>query len=235
MLSYDLVLVRTDGFNPNWSVYYQYSGPPLISSSSGFRGLTCVPNPNGQGTMLIAGIESSAAAIYAIPLDGSNPTIELNTSNFLASQLGTWIGYGIPAYNSMALDPQASTPGCPTYLIGLGLVSAAEYKGYIPSPLYLIRHCNGTYGYRNIDDTSISRYSLRSDSNSELKCILNFLAILEELSIQEDMTLTESQHTIQIGSIGGPQMTNPPAGRREQRVSDGLCYDPAAEPSRKRR
>jgi hypothetical protein len=54
---YDAIAVRTDGANPSWRLYYQYTGPTLPGSSSGFRGLTCVPNLNGAGSMLIAGLE----------------------------------------------------------------------------------------------------------------------------------------------------------------------------------
>jgi hypothetical protein len=78
--------------------HHTASGPPLNSASSGFRGLTCVPNLNGSGSMLIAALEGPGD-IYDIPLDGSQPTIELHTANFIASQLGVWVGYDIAAYN----------------------------------------------------------------------------------------------------------------------------------------
>jgi hypothetical protein len=84
---YDAVFVRTDGVTPSWRMFYQYSGPPLNSASCGFRGLTCVPNLNGAGSMLIAALEGPGD-VYDITLDGSQPTIELHTANFIASQLG---------------------------------------------------------------------------------------------------------------------------------------------------
>ena len=56
---YDAIVVRTDGANPSWRIFYQYSGPALNSNSSGFRGLTCVPNLNGSGSMLIAALEGT--------------------------------------------------------------------------------------------------------------------------------------------------------------------------------
>jgi hypothetical protein len=157
---YDAIVVRTDGANPSWKKFYQYSGPALNSASSGFRGLTCVPNLNGAGSMLIAALEDYSIDIYDIPLNGSPPTIELHTANYLSSQLGTWVGYGIPAYNNMIVYPQAGTPSCPTLLIGLGLVYAQQvanaYENYYPTPLYLVRHCNGAYGLRTIVDPSIT-------------------------------------------------------------------------------
>ena len=103
---YDTIVVRTDGPNPSWQMFYQYSGPALPSASSGFRGLTCVPNLNGSGSMLIAALEGPGD-IYDIPLDGSQPTIELNTSNYLSTRLATWVGYVIGAYNNMIVYPQS--------------------------------------------------------------------------------------------------------------------------------
>ena len=152
-------VVRTDGTNPSWQTFYQYSGPALPSQSSGFRGLTCVPNLNGAGSMLIAALESNSIDIYDIPLDGSQPTIELYTSNYLATQLGAWVGYGIAAYNNMIVYPQSGAPSCPDLLIGLSVVVTAQYvnayEGWYPTALYLVRHCNGAYGLQTIIDPSV--------------------------------------------------------------------------------
>jgi hypothetical protein len=158
---YDAILVRTDGANPSWQIFYQYSGPALPSLSSGFRGLTCVPNLNGVGSMLITGLEGDSPDIYDIPLDGSQPTIELHTANYIASQLDTWVGYGIAAYNNMIVYPQSGSTICPDLLIGFGVLGTANYanayEGYYPTALFIVRHCNGSYGYlRTIVDPSIS-------------------------------------------------------------------------------
>jgi len=156
---YDAVAVRTDGTNPRWQIFYQYSGPPLNSASSGFRGLTCVPNLNGSGSMLIASLEGDSPDIYEFPLDGSEPSIELHTANYLATQLGTSVGYGIAAYNDMIVYPQSGTTGCPDLLIGLSIVTsnyANAYEKYYPTPSFLIRHCNGSYDFRTIVDPSIT-------------------------------------------------------------------------------
>ena len=147
---YDAILVRTDGANPSWQIFYKYSGPALPSTTSGFRGLTCVPNLNGSGSMLIAALESDSTDIYDFPLDGSQPTIELYTSNFLSSQLGTWVGYGIAAYNDMIVYPQSGSTSCPDLLIGLSVLARrnmqTHYENLYPTALFLIRHCNGSYG-----------------------------------------------------------------------------------------
>jgi hypothetical protein len=144
---YDAVMVRTDGASPSWQTFYQYSGPALPSSSSGFRGLTCVPNLNGSGSMLIASLEGNAD-IYDIPLDGSPPTIEFNTTNYLAAQLGAWVDYAIVAYNNMIVYPGSGTTSCPTLLMGVSGVAPSypnAYEGYPPTASFLVRYCNGTY------------------------------------------------------------------------------------------
>ena len=122
---YDAIVVRTDGTSPSWSIFHRYAGPALPSLSSGYRGLTCVPNLNGSGSMLIASLEGPGD-IYDIPVNGSQPTIELNTSNYLSSQLGTWIGNVIAAYNSMIVYPQSGSTGCPDLLIGLNVYAGQQ-------------------------------------------------------------------------------------------------------------
>jgi hypothetical protein len=156
---YDAILVRTDGRSPSWEKFYQYSGPALPSASSGFRGLTCVPNIHGAGSLLIAALEGDSADIYDIPLDRSPPTIELHTSNFLSTKLGTWVGYGIAAYNDMVVDPHSGTSNCPTLLIGLNVYAGEfsnAYQGFYPTASYLVRHCNAAYGFHTIADPSIT-------------------------------------------------------------------------------
>ena len=79
---YDAIVVRADGPNPSWSVLSRYSGTPG-PGTSGFRGLTCVPNLHGSGSMLIASLEGQN--IYEIALDGSIPTVELYMDNHIAT------------------------------------------------------------------------------------------------------------------------------------------------------
>ena len=156
---YDAIVVRTDGANPSWQTFYQYSGPALSSFSSGFRGLTCVPNLNGSGSMLIAAWRATRLISTNIPLDGSQPSIELHTANYLATRLGTWVGYGIAAYNDMIVYPQSGSTSCPDLLISLSVVTAQyvnAYENYYPTPSFLVRHCNGVYGLRTIVAPSIT-------------------------------------------------------------------------------
>jgi hypothetical protein len=60
----------------------------------------------------------------------------------------------------MIVYPQSGSTRCPDLLIGLGVVNTAnyanDYEGLYPTPSFLIRHCNGVYGYRTIVDPSIT-------------------------------------------------------------------------------
>ena len=156
---YDAIVVRTDGTNPSWKIFYQYSGPALPSRSSGFRGLTCVPNLNGSGSMLIAALEGNGD-IYDIPLDGSQPTIELYTSNFLSTQLGDMGRVRHPRIQQYDRLPSIRSTSCPDLLIGLDSSTRGaiqmHMRGYYPTASFLIRHCNGAYGFRTIVDPSIT-------------------------------------------------------------------------------
>jgi hypothetical protein len=158
---YDAIVVRRDGASPSWSILRRYTGPAIPPGSSGFRGLTSVPNLHGSGSMLIASLEGPGD-IYEFPLDGSQPTVELYMSNYLATQLGTWVSYVTAAYTNMVVYPYSGTTSCPDLLIGLGLIATPNYAqvvqgGFYPNALYFVRHCNGTYDpIQNIADPSIT-------------------------------------------------------------------------------
>ena len=80
--------------------------------------------------------------------------------NYLGTQLGTLVAYVISAYNNMIVYPRSRSTSCPDLLIGLGVINAAnyanDYEGLYPTPSFLIRHCNGSYGFRTIIDPSIT-------------------------------------------------------------------------------
>jgi hypothetical protein len=158
--NYNTVMVRNDGPTPSWQTIYQ-SPTTLPAVSSGFRGLTCVPNTSGPGDMLITALEDDPLQIYAIQLAPSySGAVEFDVSDFLTSSLGTQVGYGIGAYNDMLADPYSTGPdGCPDRLIGL-LATAPNFTGAYgiayPSAMFLVRHCDATYELRVIADPRIS-------------------------------------------------------------------------------
>lgn len=65
-----------------------------------------MPNLNGAGSMLIASLEGNGD-ICDIPLDGSQPTNELYTTNFLATRLGASDPLGIEG--EMEFDDRRNT------------------------------------------------------------------------------------------------------------------------------
>ena len=163
---WDQVVVRTDGASPSWSVFAPYTGPTLPNGTSGLRGLTCVPNTYGSGSMLIASMEGPGD-VYEFPLDGSAPSIELHMTNYLATELGTWINYSTAAFNNMVAYPNSGTASCPDLMLGVGyIVVTSSYAGayhgkrnyYYPKASLIIRHCNGAYAMamRTVNDPSKS-------------------------------------------------------------------------------
>ena len=103
---FDQLWERRDAPSPSWTQIYRYPNRyPLEASStwSGFRGLTCVENPNGAGDVLIASLEGPGD-IYKFPTYSTiqlvTPTIELHMNNWLGSQLGYWVSYSHGAWNN---------------------------------------------------------------------------------------------------------------------------------------
>jgi hypothetical protein len=156
---FNTIVMRTDGANPSWSLSYTYpGGASLPNGTSGFRGLTCVAQPTGRGYMLISALEGTGD-IYAFQLnDMANPAIELNTLNYLSTQIGTATWNVIAAYNDMIAYPGSGTQGHPDLIIGLGIINAPNYPfawGHLyPNPTFLVRHANGTYDFQPITPPS---------------------------------------------------------------------------------
>ena len=79
----DQLWERRDGPSPSWTRIYRYPKEATYNLS-GFRGLTCVANPNGTGNVLIASLEGPRD-IYKFPIYPTiqpvTPTIELHMNN----------------------------------------------------------------------------------------------------------------------------------------------------------
>jgi hypothetical protein len=135
-----------DGLNPSWQKVYEYPGAQ--DSASGMRGLTAIPNPKGNGEVMLMGLEGlSAKIMYFDPSDNS-VTTELDMDTFFKEQWGAdwdkakqnnW-NYVFPVLDAVTpvTDPQTSEH---TLLLGL-------YATKPSKPLaswYLIRHSNASY------------------------------------------------------------------------------------------
>jgi hypothetical protein len=144
---------RKDGPSPSWTLIYRYPKEATYNWS-GFRGLTCVSNPNGAGDVLIASLEGPGD-IYRFPIYSTiqavTPTIELHMNNWLGSQLGYLVSYSTGAWNNtMPVDTGYGSPGCSDRFVNVGDLAASNYPtpyqtDTYPYAIYTIRHCNGSY------------------------------------------------------------------------------------------
>jgi len=90
---------RIDGPTPQWEKVYTIPHP-LVVPSSGFRGLSTVPDPNGSGEVLLAALEGDLCRVVRIdPNDGFRETLELDVIDFLHQQWGTRPTYAVAAYD----------------------------------------------------------------------------------------------------------------------------------------
>lgn len=106
---------RVDGVNPTWTLFWELPGADMpVSSASGLRGLTAVPNPNGAGQSLLLGEESEGPAIWRVNINGTGCTSSTNTCGTIEQEMigltnakfgcsPPCTGYQIPAYNSPLL------------------------------------------------------------------------------------------------------------------------------------
>lgn len=140
---------RIDGPSPRWERVYTIP-VPLIVPSSGFRGLTTVPNPDGPGEVLLAALEGDRCRIVRIdPGDHFRETLELDVLDFLAAHWGERPTYAVAAYDDFTPvdDPQG---GERRLLCGLGATYSTQLDthpadAWVRDAWYLIRHPHGRH------------------------------------------------------------------------------------------
>jgi poly(A) polymerase len=154
---------RIDGPTPTWEKVYEYT-PPLgdkpswQGGSSGIRGLTAIPNPAGDGEVLlmaleglaIAGYSGNAKIMYLNPSDNNSVTTELDLDAFLREQFkerwSTKWYYVITAYNDMV---QVTDPKTGEDLLMLGGVDVeitpSSFNADNSASWYLVRHADSSY------------------------------------------------------------------------------------------
>lgn len=148
---------RIDGPSPSWERVYTIPFP-LIAPSSGFRGLTTVPNPDGPGEVLLAALEGDHCRIVRIaPNDGFRETLELDVLDFLADQWGTRPTYAVAAYDDFT-PVHDSRDGESVLLCGLGATYSTRLDthpadAWVNDAWYLVRHSHGAhYTLRRVED-----------------------------------------------------------------------------------
>ncbi|HWM95352.1 MAG TPA: hypothetical protein VN493_31655 [Thermoanaerobaculia bacterium] len=146
---------RVDGRSPRWEKVYTIEGP-IPRGSVGLRGLTTIPDPDGQGEILLAALDGNPSRIVRIdPARGHRVTEELDVLGFLERQSGgRRPGFVIPAFNGMEPVKDPAT-GETLHLMGLSINFAPlgeryPKEGWDPGGWYLIRYPGGRYEIRQI-------------------------------------------------------------------------------------
>ena len=154
---------RIDGPTPTWEKVYEYATflsdkPSWQGGSSGMRGLTAIPNPKGDGEVLLMALESlaiegyskGAQIVYLNPFDNNSVTTELDLGAFLKEPLkelwsAEW-NYVITAYNDME---RVTDPNTGEDLLMLGVAHGTP-EGKSDLAWYLVRHPDATYTVHEI-------------------------------------------------------------------------------------
>jgi hypothetical protein len=150
---------RIDGAEPHWRLLYTNRYPG--HSETGLRGLTAIASPSGQGQVLLAAVEGSAARVVRVdPRDGSEDT-ELDLADFLGNAWGMRASYVIAAYNDMTKirDPgggealliglEAFVPPSAPVAAGHNIVNVG-YGRLEAGGWYLVRRAPGRYDLRQV-------------------------------------------------------------------------------------
>jgi len=96
---------RIDGPTPAWEKVCEYTTfpgdkPSSQGGSSGMRGLTAIPNPKGDGELLLMALEGrNPKIVYLDPADNNSITTDLDLSAFFKEQWGAGMVYVLTAYN----------------------------------------------------------------------------------------------------------------------------------------
>lgn len=148
---------RTDGTNPTWTEVYARTG----GDAEDIRGITAVPNPNGQGEVLIFSFANRIRRID--PSNNFQESIELNTTAFLSSLLGAEVSYVLAAYNEFFPYTMPDT-GVRVWIVGFEARYAQQanlppnFQRWASEGRFFIRRANGSnisYQVVEIDDPAI--------------------------------------------------------------------------------
>jgi hypothetical protein len=150
---------RVDGAEPHWRLIY--TNPYPGHSETGLRGLTAIASPSGQGQVLLAAVEGSAARLVRVDPHDGNEVTELDLAGFLANAWGMRVSYVIAAYNDMAkirdldggeallIGLEAFIPPSSPVAAGHSIVNVG-YGRLEAGGWYLVRRAPGRYDLRQV-------------------------------------------------------------------------------------
>ncbi len=155
---YDSVVVRHDGPSPYWQKIWEYPLPIPVTGSSGWRGLTTVPNTQGPGDMLLMALNNNPLQMWTIQITPPYAvSMEFDITNYLTNLFGITMTNGIAGYNNMTWFQSGTQPPC--LLIGITINAGGfdnPYGAAYPTAMYFVRYYDGTYSLRYISDPSLS-------------------------------------------------------------------------------
>jgi hypothetical protein len=171
---YNAIYERQDGPQASWSPMWRYDPQsPFENGSSGLRGLTAIPNPDGPGELLLVTLEHKPGLVFRVDPRTGKSIIEANISTQLSQLLSTRVGYVIAGYNDMVLYEPAGRSRTPTVLMGMECTTPMLPGGlgaFNPNPRLLIRRPNGRYSFEEVFDRTLKPrpmlVSMRSLINS---------------------------------------------------------------------
>jgi hypothetical protein len=154
---YNVIYERQDGEQPSWKPVWKYDPvAPFENGSSGFRGLTAIRNPDGDGQILLVSLEHRPGFVFRVDPRSGKGVPEINISEFLTKQLGTRAGYVIAGYNDM-LPYELGDSDKHVLLMGIEAATPLLQRrfNYLnPDAHYLTRWPDGKYSLSEIIDVS---------------------------------------------------------------------------------
>lgn len=171
-----VVLRRQDGPNPKWIEVFRYALNVTPGGSSGLRGLTCIPNPNGNGQSLLAALEGNQGAMIRLDPKPTLPyssTIELNIMQNLTDAWKTIppainASYVVVANSEMTWVKDPITQDSTLFIT----IQHHPAKARDDAFYYIRRVKNGaiTYDLKRIDNTKLNPLLIL---NSTRACIIS--------------------------------------------------------------
>ena len=137
-----------------WSAVFTYPFNVFPGGSSGLRGLTTIPNPNGSGQSLIAALEGTTSKIYRITPGQNLPVEEIDIDTLMSSAFGFPGQYYVIANSEMTWITE---PGTGDSVLS---ITIQHHPANIrDDAFYLIRKQVGNsinYSLKRIDNTVFS-------------------------------------------------------------------------------
>lgn len=156
------VLRRIDGNSPRWEVVFTYPLNVSPGGSSGFRGLTAVPNPNGTGQSLLAALEGNQGQMVRLDPSTTLPYKATKELDIMANLTAAWktIPPTVTAAYVVVANSKMTWVKKPQTTDSVLVITIQHHPAQArDDAFYYIRTATGTaisYDLRRIDNTKLS-------------------------------------------------------------------------------